>query len=128
MRALATGAKLAAAGQRSAAIAALVAGWLCALSMPPAVAQEPDNARPDWPTVKCELYRKAWQDVLTQRRTEGLGAAFVERNEAFIASGCKAKGDVCPRTPQELEIANVLSLKVMNAGVTGSFLPFACRN
>lgn len=91
-----------------------------------AAAQE--SARPDWPAVKCERYRKAWQDVVAQRGTEGLGQAFLERNEAFIASGCTAKADVCPRSPQELAVANILSVKAMNAGMTGSFLPFACRD
>lgn len=87
-----------------------------------------DSTRPDWPAVKCELYRKAWQDVLAQRGSAGLGEAFIERNEAFIASGCTARADVCPRTAQELAVANILSLRAMNAGMTGSFLPFACRD
>ena len=99
-----------------------------ALLASPGPVEAQDSARPDWPAVKCELYRKAWQEVLAQRGPAGLGEAFIERNEAFIASGCTTRADVCPRTAQELTVANILSLKAMNAGMTGSFLPFACRD
>lgn len=68
------------------------------------------------------------RDVLAQRGPAGLGAAFLDRNEAFIASGCTARRMSAPRTKQELEVANILSPKAMNAGMTGSFLPFACRD
>lgn len=91
-------------------------------------ARAQEAAQPDWPAVKCERYRKAWTDLLAQRGSVGLGQAFVERHDAFIASGCTARADVCPSTPQELAVANILSVKAMNAGMTGSFLPFACRN
>ncbi len=90
-------------------------------------ARSQERAPSDWPAVKCERYRQAWADVLARRGTDGLGPAFLERHEAFLASGCTARADVCPRSPQELELANILSLRAMNAGMTGSFLPFACR-
>jgi hypothetical protein len=103
-------------------------GVACLLLHGPPAADAQQATPRDWPAQKCELYRKAWQDVLAQRGSAGLGAAFLERNEAFMASGCSTRPDVCPRTPQELDVANILSLKAMNAGITGSFLPFACRN
>lgn len=109
----------------SSAVLLAVASMLC---LPGATGQAQDSARPDWPAVKCERYRKAWTDLLAQRGTKGLGPAFLERHEAFIASGCTARADVCPRSKQELEAANVVSLRAMNAGMTGSFLPFACRD
>jgi hypothetical protein len=34
---------------------------------------------------------------------------------------------VCPRSPAELAMADVMSAAAVNAGATGSFLPFACR-
>lgn len=85
----------------------------------------------DWPRVKCERYAAAWREVLARyggvgHGESGLGGDFVARQEAFIASGCTARHDVCPRSPRELEVANILSLRAMNAGMTGSFLPFAC--
>jgi hypothetical protein len=51
----------------------------------------------------------------------------VERHEAFLASGCTAKADVCPRSSEELEVANFLVVLAMNAGTASTFLPFACR-
>jgi hypothetical protein len=104
------------------------AGLACLLLLATNFAAAQDRTRQDWPAEKCRLYGKAWQDLLAQRGSAGLGPAFLERNEAFIASGCTARADVCPRTPEELDIANLLSVKAMNAGITGSFLPFACRN
>ncbi|MFO1151667.1 MAG: hypothetical protein U1E62_25105 [Alsobacter sp.] len=98
---------------------------LFSAGLPAVLAQ--DSSSPDWPAVKCERYRKAWADLLARRGDAGLTPAFLERHEAFLASGCTAQADVCPRTPQELEVANILSLRAINAGMTGSFLPFACR-
>lgn len=86
-----------------------------------------ESAPTDWPAVKCERYRQAWADLVARRGTSGLGPDFIEKHDAFLASGCTARADVCPRSKQELEVANVLSLRAMNAGMTGSFLPFACR-
>ena len=52
---------------------------------------------------------------------------FIERHQAFLASGCTATADVCPRSPEELEVANALVILAMNAGSASTFLPFACR-
>jgi len=46
---------------------------------------------------------------------------FLDRHEAFLASGCTAKADVCPRSPEELELANIMVVAAMNAGT-------ACRS
>jgi hypothetical protein len=35
--------------------------------------------------------------------------------------------DVCPRSGEEIETANVLTIAAMNAGMASTFLPFACR-
>lgn len=104
---------------------ALAAALLLGLVGTGARAQE--SAQPDWPAVKCERYRQAWADILARRGREGLGPDFLERQDAFLASGCTARADVCPRSPQEMAVANALSLRAINAGMTGSFLPFACR-
>src|SRR3954447_21656853 len=52
---------------------------------------------------------------------------FLDRHEAFLASGCTAKADVCPRSPEELELANIMVLAAMNAGTASTFLPFSSR-
>jgi len=77
--------------------------------------------------VKCDRYRKAWSDALARRGTRGLGREFLDRHEAFLASGCTARADVCPRSVEELDLANVLTILAMNAGTASTFLPFACR-
>jgi hypothetical protein len=90
-----------------------------------AVAQ--DGRAPSWPEVKCARYKQAWADALSRRGTNGLGREFIDRHEAFLASGCTARADVCPRSAEELELANILVIAAMNAGTASTFLPFACR-
>ena len=80
-----------------------------------------------WRETKCERYRQAWAEVKRRFGTEGLGPAFMARHDAFIASGCTADADVCPRSDREIEIANVLTVAAMNAGTASTFLPFSCR-
>lgn len=99
---------------------------LLAFPMPPALAQQ-DTPSSNWSEVKCERYKKAWSDALARRGTRGLGRDFIERHEAFLASGCTARGDVCPRSAEELELANILVILAMNAGTASTFLPFSCR-
>jgi hypothetical protein len=81
-----------------------------------------------WPEVKCERYGKAWTEALTRRGRQGLSPEFVERHEAFIASGCTTQADVCPRSTEELDMANIMVVAAMNAGTASTFPPFACRN
>jgi hypothetical protein len=80
-----------------------------------------------WPEVKCERYGKAWSEALARRGTKGLGQDFIERHEAFLASGCTARADVCPRSSEELDMANIMVVAAMNAGTASTFPPFACR-
>ncbi len=92
-----------------------------------AAAQTQTTPSPTWTEVKCDRYRKAWTDILARRGAEGLGPDFVTSHDAFLASGCTAKADVCPRSREELALANVLTIAAMNAGAASTFLPFACR-
>ncbi|MBJ6124059.1 hypothetical protein [Microvirga splendida] len=80
-----------------------------------------------WPEVKCERYGKAWAEALTRRGRQGLSPDFIERHEAFLASGCTARADVCPRSEEELSMANIMVVAAMNAGTASTFPPFACR-
>lgn len=91
------------------------------LSLTSASAQERS-----WTEEKCLRYTKAWTEMLTRRGTNGLGEAFLARHEAFLASGCTSKPDVCPRSAEELEVANIMVVLAMNAGMASTFLPFAC--
>jgi hypothetical protein len=99
----------------------------CALfsAFPPAVAQ--DSPPKSWPEMKCERYSKAWSEALARRGRRGLSQEFIERHDAFLASGCTTKADVCPRSGEELDIANMMVVAAMNAGTASTFPPFACR-
>jgi hypothetical protein len=88
------------------------------------VAQESSQT---WSEVKCDRYKKAWTEALARRGTQGLGREFLDRHEAFLASGCTARADVCPRSPEELDLANVMVILAMNAGAASTFPPFFCR-
>lgn len=80
----------------------------------------------DWPKEKCARYRKGWADLVARSGTGGFGADFLQAHDAFLASDCLAKANVCPRSPKELEAANALTLIAMNAGMASTFLPFNC--
>ena len=89
--------------------------------------QKSSTASKSWPEVKCERYGKAWSEALTRRGKQGLSREFIERHEAFLASGCTTQADVCPRSSDELDMANIMVVAAMNAGTASTFPPFACR-
>ncbi len=80
-----------------------------------------------WSEEKCFRYQKAWIELVRRSGKEGLGTEFMDRHNAFIDSGCTTVADVCPRSPRELDVANVMTIQAMNAGMASTFLPFACR-
>lgn len=85
-----------------------------------------DTPPSDWVKEKCERYTKGWEDVLSRKGTEGISEKFLENHTLFLASGCLEKVNVCPRLPEELELANIMVLVAMNAGMASTFLPFSC--
>lgn len=106
-------------------IAALLA-WCLSGATPPAIGQ--GAQKQSWPEVKCARYKKAWTDAIAHRGTKGLSTEFLERHEAFLTSGCMARADVCPRSEEELYMADMMVAAVVNAGIAGTFLPFMCRD
>jgi hypothetical protein len=97
-----------------------------AVAMPIAApAQEAREA--NWAQVKCERYERAYRDSVARLGTGGLGAGFLSGHESFFASGCKKQADVCPKSPEELRMANTLVIRGMNEGMASTFFPFACR-
>lgn len=80
-----------------------------------------------WTVEKCNRYKKAWSDALERFGRIGLGQEFIDRHEAFLAGGCTAQANVCPKSKEELDLANVLTIRAMNAGMGSTFMPFACR-
>lgn len=87
----------------------------------PATAQDAQ-----WQAQKCTTYAAAWNQALDLFGSDQMNYAFLAGNENFIASECSDKGEICPRSDQELEVANALSLAMINAGAASTFLPFRC--
>ncbi|WP_188908731.1 hypothetical protein [Salinarimonas ramus] len=114
-------------GRRRAALAGIAVAVLAGFGVDAARAQG-SGAEPDaWSREKCARYATAWEEATTRMGREGLSAEFVTRHDAFVASGCLADADVCPRSEAELAMANVLVILAMNAGMASTFPPFACR-
>jgi hypothetical protein len=105
----------------------IAAALVCSVAAGSFSALAQDTRRQSWSEIKCERYKKAWSDALARRGTKGLGQPFIASHEAFLASGCSIRGDVCPRSAEELDLANILVIAAMNAGTASTFLPFACR-
>ncbi|MET3890491.1 hypothetical protein ABIE41_001567 [Bosea sp. OAE506] len=95
-----------------------------------AVAVIPAHAQPappeNWPAIKCERYTKAYAEALSKLGRKGLSPDFLDAHEAFLVSGCSIKGEVCPRSAEELNLANVMVVMGMNQGMASTFMPFAC--
>lgn len=93
----------------------------------PVVDPRADPRSSSWSEEKCRRYKSLWGQALARRGTRGLGPEFMERHQAFMDSGCTARADVCPRSAEELDLANIMVMAAMNAGTASTFLPFACR-
>jgi hypothetical protein len=91
-----------------------------------AQAQGKAPAPGDWRAEKCARYRAAWDEALKRFTASGLSDNFLTAHEAFLARGCEGPREVCPRSKEELAIANVMVLRAMNAGTASTFPPFAC--
>ena len=80
-----------------------------------------------WTVEKCNRYGQSWAEALSRFGRAGLSEEFLARHDAFLASGCQAR-NVCPRSAQELAMADIMTVAAMNAGMASSFVPFICRN
>jgi hypothetical protein len=80
----------------------------------------------DWPAEKCRRYGEAWSAAAQRLGTAGLSPGFLAAHAAFIASGCRER-TACPRSPAEIAMADVMTVLALNAGMSGTFLPFICR-
>ena len=95
------------------------------MSFTPAHAEDP--AVEAWAKEKCVRYERAWKRATDFVGPNGISREFIEGNEKFIADGCSSGADVCPRSAEEIKLANVLTMAAMNFGTASSFLPFVCR-
>jgi hypothetical protein len=110
----------------------LVAALMAACILPGAAMSQGAGAprsreQSQWSVTKCERYTKAFAEAQQRFGTQGLGQGFLADHAAFLASGCTAQANVCPRSEEELRMANILTIAAMNAGTASTFLPFACR-
>ena len=105
------------------ALTKIVRAALLAQLVVPALAEA---APPDWPQEKCRRYARDWEEGLSRFGREGLSDAFVAANEDFVHSGCSAARAACPSTPKDMRLADVLAMRVVNAGMSTTFLPFDC--
>jgi hypothetical protein len=80
----------------------------------------------DWPQEKCFRYGRDWSEALRRYGRDGLSGEFVTGNEAFVGSGCARRGKICPRSAKDLRLADALAIRVVNEGMSTTFLPFDC--
>lgn len=83
-------------------------------------------AQSDWGSRKCELYENAWARALSSTPNNDINDSFRAANETFIAAGCTEKIAACPRSNDERELADMLTIAMLNEGAASTFLPFAC--
>lgn len=82
---------------------------------------------PGWHDRKCHLYKQAWAQALAHRGSAGLSAGFLASHKAFLDSNCMRRADVCARSPEELDLANIMVMLSMNFGAASTLAPFYCR-
>jgi uncharacterized membrane protein len=109
---------------RNSAIVAALLAFVHSSGASPASAQDKPLG---WGEEKCARYAKAWSEALRRKGAQGLGSEFVQRHDAFLASGCALGIQVCPRSPEELDMANIMIIAAFNAGMASTFTPFTCR-
>lgn len=81
-----------------------------------------------WQAEKCRLYEQAWTRALTSLGSDNMNYNFMAANENFIASGCTETVRACPQSVQEQQIADLLTIVMMNEGAASTFLPFSCTS
>ena len=81
-----------------------------------------------WTEQKCVLYQRAWDWAYNSIGPDGISADFIAQNDKFIATGCVERTVVCPRSKQEGDMANMLTMMTMNEGMASTFVPFTCRS
>ncbi len=84
------------------------------------------SANRSWSEEKCFRFTRDWNEALRRFGQTGFGAEFLDGGAAFVRSGCLSPEKICPRTPREREIVDVLAIRVVNEGMSTTFLPFSC--
>jgi hypothetical protein len=79
-----------------------------------------------WADVKCARYKAAYAEAVKRLTKQGLSRDFLNDHDAFMASNCTARIAVCPRSQEELRLANALVVMGMNERLASTFMPFSC--
>ncbi len=90
------------------------------------VAADPVEPKRDWPQEKCFRYTRDWNDALRRFGQNGLSAGFLTGNAEFIRAGCRPFRMICPSTPKDRDLVDALAIRVVNEGMSTTFLPFDC--
>jgi hypothetical protein len=84
------------------------------------------QAKRSWSEEKCFRYGRDWSEALRRFGPAGFSPEFLSGGAAFIRSGCERDAKVCPRTAKDRELVDVLAIRVVNEGMSTTFLPFDC--
>ena len=91
-----------------------------------AAAGDSAGTKREWREEKCLRYARDWSEALRRFGRDGLSAQFVAGNAAFIRSGCLSLDKICPQGVKDRELADDLAIRVVNEGMSTTFLPFDC--
>jgi hypothetical protein len=83
-------------------------------------------AKRSWSEEKCFRYERDWNEALRRYGLPGHSPEFLNGGAAFIHSGCESLDKVCPRTAKDRELVDVFAIRVVNEGMSTTFLPFDC--
>lgn len=103
----------------------LAAAALVALAGSRAAAN-PAAPKRDWTHEKCFRYARDWSEALRRYGPEGFSAQFLAENAAFIRAGCRPLEMICPVTAKDRRLVDALAIRVVNEGMSTTFLPFDC--
>lgn len=87
-------------------------------------ANQPSTA---WQSQKCQAFEAAWGRALDVHGTDNMNYDFVAQNENFIESDCIEQSAICPRSDQEIDVANDITFEMMGIGLASTFLPYRCQ-
>lgn len=93
----------------------------------PAWAEDVQFEDMTWTEQKCVLYQWAWDWAYDSIGPDGISDGFVAQNDGFVATGCIERTVVCPRSKEEFDMANMLTVMTMSEGMASTFVPFTCR-
>ena len=84
------------------------------------------QAKRSWSEEKCFRFTRDWSEALRRYGASGFSPEFLSGGAAFIHAGCDSLAKVCPRTAKDRELVDVLAIRVVNEGMSTTFLPFDC--